>query len=320
MSKTPIAVLISDIHYNLNTLEIADKCLNMALSKSKDLDVPLIIAGDLHDTKANIRGECIKKIRKTLDKGDPREIFILIGNHDKINEKSNDNSLYFLKGHAYLVDTPMELRGFNFIPYQHDPKEMKTILSEIEKGSLIIMHQGVKNANSGDYFNDKSAIDISCLADFRVISGHYHSRQDINTLTYIGNPYTLTFGEAKDPKKGFLILYEDRSTEVIYTNMREHKIFEVDFKTLSPQKVKEDDLVWVKCKVDLEDKEKATKEYISKKLNINNFRLNLITENINEINKKSSIPFNELLDSNIDSLIEDKEKQNEIKDMWKSWL
>ncbi len=55
----PIAVIISDVHYDLNTLEVADAALTKAVSKANDLDVMLIICGDLHNTKANLRAECI---------------------------------------------------------------------------------------------------------------------------------------------------------------------------------------------------------------------------------------------------------------------
>ena len=52
--RSPIAVLISDIHYNINTLPVADAALRQAIAKANELDVVLIVTGDLHDTKANL--------------------------------------------------------------------------------------------------------------------------------------------------------------------------------------------------------------------------------------------------------------------------
>src|ERR1700722_9570126 len=102
--RKPIAVLISDVHYNLQTLPLADAAMRQAVFKANTLDVPLIVAGDLHDTKANLRGECIKAMLNTLSLTKHRA-HILIGNHDKINEKSplTENSLHFLDGLCELV-------------------------------------------------------------------------------------------------------------------------------------------------------------------------------------------------------------------------
>ena len=80
MSK-PIAVLISDVHYNLTTLPLADAAMRQAIAEANSLGVPLIVAGDLHDTKANLRGECVNAMIEAfamLDHG----CYILRGNHD----------------------------------------------------------------------------------------------------------------------------------------------------------------------------------------------------------------------------------------------
>jgi hypothetical protein len=56
MSK-PVAVLISDVHFNLSTLELASSAMKMAQNRAVELNVPLVVAGDLTDHKAIIRGE-----------------------------------------------------------------------------------------------------------------------------------------------------------------------------------------------------------------------------------------------------------------------
>src|SRR5882757_6401470 len=93
----PTAVLISDVHYNVHTLKLADAAVRMAVAKANELNVPLIVAGDLHDTKANVRGEWINGMRDTFklvtkvvgwNGEDIKRVYILRGNHDAINEKS----------------------------------------------------------------------------------------------------------------------------------------------------------------------------------------------------------------------------------------
>lgn len=100
------------------------------------------------------------------------------------------------------------------------------------------MHQGLNKANMGHYIQDKSALDPQDVEDFRVISGHYHKRQDIKCgasrkgaiglFSYIGNPYTLGNVESSDPEKGYQILNNDGSLEHVLTNLRRHIVIELN--------------------------------------------------------------------------------------------
>ena len=58
----PIAVLISDVHYNKNSLKLADTAMRLAAAKAHGLRVPLIVAGDLHDTKGHIDAACANSL------------------------------------------------------------------------------------------------------------------------------------------------------------------------------------------------------------------------------------------------------------------
>jgi hypothetical protein len=88
------------------------------------------------------------------------------------------------------------------------------------------MHQGFKGAFMGEYVVDKTSIDPSEVADYNVITGHYHRRQKIGTVQYIGTPYTITFAEAHDPEKGYQLLLEDGSLRFVPLNLRRHIIVE----------------------------------------------------------------------------------------------
>lgn len=229
MSK-PIAVLISDVHYNLHTLELADKAMRLAIDKANTLQVPLIVAGDLHDSKANMRAECINAMLTTFSELTVKG-FVLVGNHDKINEKSENHALHFLNSSVTIIDTGYILPGLHLIPYHHNISTLKMYLKDVPKNSTLIMHQGLQSSNSGEYYQDRSALDLDDVKDFRVISGHYHARQTIGSFDYIGNPYTLNFGEANDLEKGFQVLHSDGHLEFIPTNLRKHVIITHDIST-----------------------------------------------------------------------------------------
>jgi hypothetical protein len=339
-----IAVLCSDIHYSLPNLKLADAAMRMAIAKANELQVPLIVAGDLHDTKANLRGECVNAMIdtfKTYDIGvkyqyeEDEEFekllpFVLVGNHDKIHEKSQDNSLNFLNGVANIISKP----GFTneiscnrnslwFIPYQHDINELKKAIKRVEDGAVVIMHQGITGSNAGEYIQDKSAITKDDVAGMRVISGHYHTRQTIalpdnGVWDYIGNPFTQNFGEANDPPKGFQILNEDGSLIFVPTNLRKHVIWNEYFGVNTNQpSLSRDDLLWFKMH--------GTKEQLS---NFNRsqiplsmpFKLDLIPidTKVSQVNTTQNLTQSEVLDSLIDSLTNTTdEAKSRLKQIWK---
>lgn len=288
-TNRPIAVAISDIHYNLQTLEVADKCLRMAVDKANELGVPLVVSGDLHDTKANLRGECVKAIRNTF-KTAKRPPYVLIGNHDLINEKSDDHSLNCIEDLVLIVNRPLSPKQREFIdpelghliPYQHDPEKMRAILNNIEIGSHLIIHQGRAGALAGGYSFDKSALPASVYKPFRTFSGHYHEHQvfDDGNFVFIGNPYTLGAAEAGHPAKGFVIINEDFSFEHIPTNVRKHRVITLnlsDFDKAEKIVGRPDDIVLVKLIGPQRELLKIKKLVVKEQLGlVQDFRLDLV--------------------------------------------
>ena len=280
MPNKPIAVIISDVHYSVPTLEVADACMRLAINKANELEVPLVVAGDLHDTKANMRAECVNRMLKTFKLAKERP-YLLVGNHDKINEKSEGHSLNFLERYVNLVDRFRHQKGSTSVwrmylsCYFSDSNELRKHLKYCSPGSIVIMHQGLTGSDSGEYIQDYSALNPEDIAGLRIISGHYHRRQTIKlpeggSWDYIGNPYTLTFGEADNPEKGFQILMSDGTLQFVPTKQRKHVKFQIDaelfgrdFMTsvLPPSAyAKENDLLWIVVHGTREQLSKVTKD------------------------------------------------------------
>lgn len=341
-----IAVLINDVHYNINTLELADNSMRQAIYKANQLQIPLIVAGDLHDTKANMRAECVNAMLRTFGKVQTR-CFIIVGNHDLINEKALQNSLEFLEGQnekVSLVRKHLQPKvsgmPFHMLAYHSDKEELRNVLNTIPEGSTLIMHQGLQGSSSGEYVQDKSAINHEDVSDFRVISGHYHTRQDIKTgrprkgavglFSYIGNPYTLNFAEANDPEKGFQILMSDGMLEFVSTNLRKHVVYEIVLHETPRDTmpfVSVGDLLWIKIKgpkhelltVDKENT-KAEIEFHTGLSLPESFRLDLIptdtvSSKIDTTNKTQREVLDEIITSKVD--LRD-ETISKLKTLWKN--
>ncbi len=328
--SNPRAVLISDVHYSLNTLTLADAAMRQAINKANELNVPLIVAGDLHDSKAMMRGECVKAMIDTF-KTTKLPAYVLVGNHDRLNEKNEAHSLEFLRPYAFIVDRIDHVFGMYLLSYFHDLEALKETLYSIPKGSTIIMHQGVNKAWGGHYVHDKTAAPAEWFEDFRVISGHYHRAQDIKCgrprngavglFSYVGTPYTITFAEAGDGPKGFRILMDDGLLESVPTNLRSHHIAEMwASETNYCWNFTRDDIVWAKVKGTRSELAKVDKEALGEALGIgSNYKLDLIpidshtdTQSKEDEPKMTDL---EVLDKLIDGLPDDVEYREYLKSL-----
>lgn len=331
---SPKAVLVSDIHFSLPTLDLASKATQQAINKANELDVPLCVLGDLHDSKANLRGECMNAMIKIFSQPMKHRPFILIGNHDLINEKSKEHSLGFLAPYVNIIDEVHyeETLSALFIPYQADNINA---IRQVRKSAagLLLMHQGLVGSAAGEYFSDHSAIQLETIKNRQIISGHYHTRQTIEMpsegqsrvsgrFDYLGNPYSLSFGEATDPEKGFSILMEDNSLQFVPTNLRRHRSFSLHASNLIPGlDFTPGDLLWVKITGSRSELAQLNRKTVAEALALptTGWKLDLIPED------KVVLPQNtpqatkeELLDKLIDSVQNTPEGQKgRLKTLWR---
>lgn len=337
----PIAVIISDIHFTVPTLELASQSLLKAQFKAKMLDVPLIIAGDTLDSKAIMRAECVNELLRRLSVEDATPTYILCGNHDLANEKGTEHSLNFLydwNKSVKVIDRPTVVHLGSLetmlIPYYSDVEKLKLLLQDEENPRLLIMHQGVQGAQMGHYIVDKTSLSQEVFENYRVISGHYHKAQDIKCgrprkgaiglFSYVGNPYTLSFGEANDPPKGYCILHDDGVLERVPLNLRKHVIIETDVDSLPSlsSEVLKEDIVWLKVSGPKSKLSKVNKAAIGQRLfGHSNFKLDLIPDQDNSSNvaPPSSDPA-VLLDSMVDSVQDTLEHKIYLKGLWREIL
>lgn len=325
MKNKPIAVCISDIHFSIQNLPLASAALSAALKKAEELDIPLIIAGDLHDTKSLVHGQVENRLIEILSVAITK-VFILVGNHDLLNEKSSENGLNYLRPYAEIISQPQIFYPDEvpvlLLPYASKESIEYTIKNLYKKIDILIMHQGFMGAQMGDYIQDKTSIDPELVKDFTVISGHYHRHQTLGTVTYIGSPYTITYGEANDGPKGFLILNEDGSFTREILNLRKHIILNRDLQTANDpvENYNQGDLIWLKItcpKVELDQLNKT--ELGLKLFGHSNFKLDLFP--IEENNQKQLKVQNqqdwEILDSIIDASSHDDFVKKQLKALYR---
>jgi len=326
----PKAVLISDVHFDLSILPLASKVTQMAIDKANDLAVPLCVLGDLHNSKANLRGECMNEMLRLFSQPMKHRPFILIGNHDMLNEKGRGHSLGFLSPYAKIIDEVHyeETLAATFIPYSRRPYEPASLCNRSWGSTLCLVHQGLLGGVAGEYFNDRSALQQQALAGLRIISGHYHAQQTTilpngGQHDFLGNPYSLSFGEAADPEKGFHVLMEDNSLVFQPTGLRRHSIITIHRSVLNSFNFTYNglDILWIKIAGPRSELESLNRKKVAEALSLppTGWKLDLIpTDAVQLTTPTPQVSKEELLDKVIDSVQNTTEAQkSRLKALWK---
>lgn len=319
----PKAVLTADVHYSLSTLPLADAAMSQCVVKANELKIPLIVAGDLHDSKGLLRAECVSAMLATFRQC-KQPIYIVIGNHCRVNEREKPHALEFLGHLVTIVDTPSKYLDLWMVPYESNG--IGSFLETVSKGSTIIAHTGIQSAYMGHYTRDTSSLPKEAFSGQRVISGHYHRRQDIalpegGLFSYIGNPLTLNYGEALDPPKGYQILNHDGSLTFVPTNLRKHIVAERHIgNVLEPiPEYKPGDLVKIKVTGPRSELEKLNRKEIGDALfGHSDFKLDLIPEVSVPKSMPQNIPLSDAMDAIIDATSETPEEKLRLKELWRS--
>jgi DNA repair exonuclease SbcCD nuclease subunit len=326
----PIAVCISDLHFNLINLSVASSALRSALKEAEELNIPLIIAGDLHDTKAIVRAEVANELIDIFS-GSTASVYCMVGNHDLIHERGSAHGLNYLRPYVNIIDQDTYIRSLDLtmLPYTSNIGTIRSRFNSLST-NILIMHQGFLGASMGDYVTDKTSIDPELAKKFTIISGHYHRHQTIGTVTYIGSPYTITFGEANDGPKGYLVLNKNGSFDRRILNIRSHKVLEFSLNdtgninetipVLPPET-----LLWVKIRGALSHLKSFDKKVLGMLcIGRTDYKLELIPIDINEKQLKTTenttLTNLELLDTIIDNIPDTPAQKIYLKELYRGLI
>jgi DNA repair exonuclease SbcCD nuclease subunit len=235
MSKVTI---IGDIHCKLENL---DK-VKLLFQIIEDLGNPTILLGDLLDTKDIVRARCLNLYYQLLSES-KLNFAILCGNHDLINVDRTDHALEPLKAlknveivdHGKIVSLgnpfiPSTEKMF-FLPYVKDQEVLRRELAHARKNNVkyVFGHLDVFGMDYGNGIISQEGLNLEDFEGFkRVISGHYHRFQEKENLTYLGTPFSHSFGESDQIKYIGVLDTETGELELLETPFPKHRTFEID--------------------------------------------------------------------------------------------
>lgn len=207
MSKYTI---IGDPHATPGNLDKIKQLFEIA----RELGNPVIILGDLFDTKEIIRGKCLNLVLDLLSESN-LIFYILVGNHDWFNLDCEDHSLQALNvlPNVHIIDDVYDHSDFCAIPYIHDQKKLKAAIKKCHSNKPLFAHLELKGFDFGNGYICESGLTERSFATFKkVISGHFHKYQEKGNLIYLGTPFSHSFGESNQDK--YIGVYDTETNEL----------------------------------------------------------------------------------------------------------
>ena len=183
-------------------------------------------------------------------------MYCISGNHDKTNYDSKESFLDQFQYHPALKLNGLlggiPFRNSNiflhFIPFFSNDLwiekfEELIVREEILSTStsirhILCSHIAVQGSQNNDGTIVESNIKHTMFKDFyKVFLGHYHNQQRINNIFHLPSLQQNNFGEDED--KGFTVLYDDGSHELIKSNFKPYRKIKIDVDKASKKEINE---------------------------------------------------------------------------------
>jgi len=249
--KHPITIISTDWHLKQDNIKQLKFLITQKCELAQELGVKTVFClGDIFESRTGQQQETLASLSEILEIFEEYQIQLIAipGNHDKNFYTSAKSYLIPYKHHPYFhlvsesMDFAIEDVNFCLLPYFKEnlwlEKYKKLTLPEVS-----LMRKGKKNiflshiAMNGSVNNDgsKVACNIS-VGDFRewdlVLLGHYHNAQQVGVnVFHIPSIQQNNFGE--NPEKGFTVVYDDCSTELVKSDFKEFEKITINLDTIS---------------------------------------------------------------------------------------
>lgn len=171
--------------------------------------------GISHRTMEFIRQDILPMLEKQFDK-----IYVTVGNHDMHykNKITPNSPRELLAKYPYfeIIDSPKTVVfdgiSFDLIPWmcKENEKEIKEFIDNtVSKYNVghweldgFYFYRGMKSAGDNPEFLHKYK---------KVFCGHFHTQSEGGNIHYVGTPYTITLGDANDPRGFWVFNPKDES-------------------------------------------------------------------------------------------------------------
>ena len=214
------ALFVGDVHAKVEDLAdceaLRDKVLRVAAHEGVDT---VIFLGDQYDSHAIKHVEVEKFWLGFFDELEKMrvKVYALVGNHDRPgNAAVRSHSMQVHRHNVTVVDEPLAVGPFLFLPYYHDPKKLVEDASRFPETKVLICHapfEGGKMDNGtpikADAFYGKDVVNPDDLPQRFIISGHIHKGAAFGKVWYPGSPRWQTMSDANTSRAIYTCRFND---------------------------------------------------------------------------------------------------------------
>ena len=219
----PIAIIFNDIHLKPgNEEQVLESTVHLLqYAKLHNID-KLIFAGDLFESRTfqrqNILTTFDKMLNLVYESG--CTLYLFPGNHDKTEYASFDSFLEGYRFHPNVIFNKelsvIDIEGVSITLLPFFADSMLIPMIEEAKGTdVLISHFEMKGSTHLGSVSEKSSITRTLLKKWKkTYLGHYHNTHEITKdIVHLPSLRQNDFGE--DSNKGFSVLYNDLSYEIV---------------------------------------------------------------------------------------------------------
>lgn len=221
--KKPLFIIFNDIHLKPGNeeetlLSVRHMISYAILNKIKTL----VFAGDLFHSRSNQKESVLNACDKIFEEINDAGLFLIIfpGNHDKTTYTSFTSFLDVYRFHPNVMFTSkimninIEGKTVTLLPF-FDDSMLVPMLEEAEGSDILISHFEMKGSSHLGQVSEKSSITRKTLKKWgKTYLGHYHNTHEITpNIVHLPSLRQQDFGE--DSHKGFSVIYEDSSYEIV---------------------------------------------------------------------------------------------------------
>lgn len=245
-------LLLNDIHISKDNIPDFQLNWNEALIVCDQHEIKEIaIGGDLFMSRSAQTLDVLLAVHDAFIDAEKRGVNITLanGNHDKVNQESERGYCHVFDQHpnVYVANDylSVENEDWSFVlfimPYFIENGSFTDRLRALwqgeeleyeDKKTILYIHEGINGALAQS--SDKE-LPTKIFESFdKVLVGHYHNRTKIKgtNIEYIGSSRQHNFGE--DEEKGYTIIYSDGSHKFVknQVNIR-YKVIDVPFEKVN---------------------------------------------------------------------------------------
>ena len=203
-----LVCLIGDLHYgekgnSEKFNQQVNLLLEFAVSEAKKRSCKTCIQlGDWHHDRSKINVSTMNYSiagAKTLQNGFD-DVLTIVSNHDIYHRDRIDiNSMEMLKPYLTVIDTPTVYKNSLLVPWVVSGEDWDSMitLSKKEESEYLFAHLELNDFKVNDNYTMEHGFSPKSLSHFKhVYTGHYHTPQTKNNITYCGTPYPISMNEA----------------------------------------------------------------------------------------------------------------------------